>query len=243
MKYYRDLKLLISFKFTNGQNEYSMGVKIEESWADILKDEFDKPYFQQLISFVKDEYANQKVYPKGKDIFRAFDACPFDKVKVVILGQDPYPQINVADGLAFSCSRQDKAEKSLQYVHSAIQKTVENAQPSVNNLQYLADQGVLLLNTALTTQIGKPGTHQDYWKYFMAHLFNELSINKPNLVYLLLGKKAEQWEDLIDNESNVIKASHPASAAYAKQHEWDCNDCFNKVNEILASQELPSINW
>ena len=200
--------------------------------------------FVTLLDRLQDEVALDKRFtPTFKYVFKAFEECKYNDVKVVIVGQDPYPQINVADGLAFSCSRQGKTEKSLQYIHSAIQETVENAQPNVNNLQYLADQGVLLLNTALTTQIGKPGTHQDYWKSFMSHLFDHLSENKPDLVYLLLGKKAEQWADIIDNDDNIVIASHPASAAYAKQHQWNCNDCFNKVNEILASQELPSINW
>lgn len=212
-------------------------------WNTVLRMFIKSNDFTDLLDKLQEEVRNgHRFTPTFKYVFRAFEECHYDNVRVVVVGQDPYPQMHVADGLAFSCSRMGRTEKSLQYIHSAIQNTVENAQPSVQDLQYLADQGVLLLNTALTTRIGKPGTHQDYWKYFMAHLFNELSLNKPDLTYLLLGKKAEQWEDLIDN-SNVVKASHPASAAYAAKHEWDCNDCFNKVNEILASQELPSINW
>ena len=213
-------------------------------WNTALRMFIKSNEFITLIDRLKDDVVLDKRFtPTFKYVFKAFEECHYKNTRVIILGQDPYPQINVADGLAFSCSRQNKAEKSLQYIHSAIQKTVENAQPSVNNLQYLADQGVLLLNTALTTQIGKPGTHQDYWKPFMAHLLDYVRMDKPNIVYLLLGKKAEFWEDLIDQPDNVVKASHPASAAYAAKHEWDCNDCFNKVNEILASQELPSINW
>ena len=213
-------------------------------WNTALRMFIKSNEFIRLIDRLKDDVVLDKRFtPTFKYVFKAFEECHYKDTRVIILGQDPYPQINVADGLAFSCSRQDKAEKSLQYVHSAIQKTVENAQPSVNNLQYLADQGVLLLNTALTTQIGKPGTHQEYWKPFMAHLLDYVRMDNPNIVYLLLGKKAEFWEDLIDQPDNVVKASHPASAAYAKQHEWNCNDCFNKVNEILVSQELPEINW
>lgn len=212
-------------------------------WNTVLRMFIKSNEFTDLLDTLQTEVSNgQRFTPTFKYVFKAFEECHYDDVKVVIVGQDPYPQMHIADGLAFSCSRNPRTEKSLQYIHSAIQKTVENAQPSVQNLQYLADQGVLLLNTALTTRIGKPGTHQDIWKPFISHLFNELSLNKPDLTYLLLGKKAEQWEDLIDND-NVVKASHPASAAYAAKHEWDCNDCFNKVNEILASQELPSIDW
>ena len=212
-------------------------------WNTVLRMFIKSNDFITLLDRLQEEVALDKRFtPTFKYVFKAFEECHYDDVKVIIVGQDPYPQINVADGLAFSCSRQGRTEKSLQYIHSAIQNTVENAQPSVQDLQYLADQGVLLLNTALTTQIGKPGTHQDIWKPFMAHLFDELSMNKPDLTYLLLGKKAEQWEDIIDND-NIVKASHPASAAYAKQHQWNCNDCFNRVNEILASQELPSIQW
>ena len=213
-------------------------------WNTALRMFIKSNEFIRLIDRLKDDVVLDKRFtPTFKYVFKAFEECHYKDTRVIILGQDPYPQINVADGLAFSCSRQNKAEKSLQYIHSAIQKTVENAQPSVNNLQYLADQGVLLLNTALTTQIGKPGTHQEYWKPFMAHLLDYVRMDNPNIVYLLLGKKAEFWEDLIDQPDNVVKASHPASAAYAKQHEWDCNDCFNKVNEILVSQELPEVNW
>jgi len=213
-------------------------------WNTALRMFIKSNEFIRLIDRLKDDVVLDKRFtPTFKYVFKAFEECHYKDTRVIILGQDPYPQINVADGLAFSCSRQNKAEKSLQYIHSAIQKTVENAQPSVNNLQYLADQGVLLLNTALTTQIGKPGTHQEYWKPFMAHLLDYVRMDNPNIVYLLLGKKAEFWEDLIDQPNNVVKASHPASAAYAKQHEWDCNDCFNKVNEILVSQELPEVNW
>ena len=213
-------------------------------WNTALRMFIKSNEFIRLIDRLKDDVVLDKRFtPTFKYVFKAFEECHYKDTRVIILGQDPYPQINVADGLAFSCSRQNKAEKSLQYIHSAIQKTVENAQPSVNNLQYLADQGVLLLNTALTTQIGKPGTHQEYWKPFMAHLLDYVRMDNPNIVYLLLGKKAEFWEDLIDQPNNVVKASHPASAAYAKQHEWDCNDCFNKVNEILVSKELPEVNW
>ena len=212
-------------------------------WNTALRMFIKSNEFITLIDRLKDDVVLDKRFtPTFKYVFKAFEECHYKDTRVIVLGQDPYPQINVADGLAFSCSRQNKAEKSLQYIHSAIQKTVENAQPSVNNLQYLADQGVLLLNTALTTQIGKPGTHQEYWKPFMAHLLDYVRMDNPNIVYLL-GKKAEFWEDLIDQPDNVVKASHPASAAYAKQHEWDCNDCFNKVNEILVSQELPEVNW
>lgn len=213
-------------------------------WNTALRMFIKSNEFITLIDRLKDDVVLDKRFtPTFKYVFKAFEECHYKDTRVIVLGQDPYPQINVADGLAFSCSRQTKTEKSLQYIHSAIQKTVENAQPSVNNLQYLADQGVLLLNTALTTQIGKPGTHQEYWKPFMAHLLDYVRMDNPNIVYLLLGKKAEFWEDLIDQPDNVVKASHPASAAYAKQHEWDCNDCFNKVNEILVSQELPEVNW
>lgn len=212
-------------------------------WNTALRTFIKSNDFIDLLDNLQIEVQQGKRFtPTFKYVFRAFEKTPYDNVKVVVLGQDPYPQINVADGLAFSCSRQKRVEKSLQYIHSAIESTVDNAQPSVQNLEYLADQGVLLLNTALTTTIGKPGTHQHYWKPFMSHLLDHLNSEKPDLVYLLLGKKAEFWEDLIESDY-IIKASHPASAAYAKQHKWDCNDCFNRVNESLALQELPGIKW
>lgn len=213
-------------------------------WNTVLRTFIKSNDFIQLLNKLQLDVQNGRRFtPTFKYVFRAFEKCHYDNVKVVILGQDPYPEINVADGLAFSCSRQKRIEPTLIQIHNAINETVEKASPSNENLSYLASQGVLLLNTALTTEMLKPGLHQDYWKYFMSHLFDELHANKPDLVYLLMGNKAHEWEDLVDNGNNVIKVSHPGSGAYAKQHKWDHKDCFNRVNEILASQGLPSIKW
>lgn len=213
-------------------------------WNTVLRTFIKSNDFVQLINKLQIDVQNNKRFtPTFKYVFKAFEECHYNDVKVIVVGANPYPEINVADGLAFSCSRQTRLEKPLIQIHNAINETVENASPSNNDLSYLANQGVLLLNTALTTEINKPDLHQDYWKYFMAHLFDELHVNKPDLVYLLMGNKAHQWEDLVDNGDNVIKVSHPGSGAYAKEHKWDCEDCFNRLNEILALQELPEIMW
>ena len=199
--------------------------------------------FDDILSFLLREAQDGKRFtPKIKHLFKAFEVCPFDKVNVVIIGQDPYPQINVADGIAFSCSNFGKVEKSLDYMFKSIGKTTG----SINNdpdLSRWADQGVLLLNSALTTTIGKPGTHQLLWKPFMAYVLDYLVWNRPNLIYVFMGKKAQDFADLIPDNNYKIMVSHPASAAYNEQSEWDCEDMWNKINKYLEQNEKPRISW
>jgi len=199
--------------------------------------------FDDILSFLLREAQDGKRFtPKVKHLFKAFEVCPFDKVNVVIIGQDPYPQINVADGIAFSCSNFGKVEKSLDYMFKSIGKTTG----SLNNdpdLSRWANQGVLLLNSALTTTIGKPGTHQLLWKPFMAYVLDYLVWNRPNLIYVFMGKKAQDFADLIPDNNYKIMVSHPASAAYNEEPEWDCGDMWNKINKYLEQNERPRISW
>ena len=172
--------------------------------------------------------------PKFKDIFNAFKECPYNDLKVVIVGQDPYPQLGVADGIAFSCSKKDKAEKSLQYINKAIGK-------DYTDLRCWSNQGVLLINTALTVQINSIGSHYNLWKPFTTYLFDTINKVKPDTIFILMGNKAQEWQTLIPN-CTKIKCSHPASAAY-RGGDWDHNDVFNKANSLLEKQNKSLINW
>ena len=174
--------------------------------------------------------------PKFKDVFNGFYECPYDDLKVVIVGQDPYPQLGVADGIAFSCSIKGKAEKSLQY----ILKALEDEDGSVD-LRRWSNQGVLLINTAFTCEVNKIGSHYGIWKSFTEHVFENINRHNPDTIFILMGKKAEAWQTLLPN-CKIIKCSHPASAAY-RGGEWDCNDVFNKANTMLIKQDKTCINW
>jgi len=215
----------------------------ENGWGPQLINFIMTSDFDDILSFLLREAQDGKRFtPKVKHLFKAFEVCPFDKVNVVIIGQDPYPQINVADGIAFSCSNFGKVEKSLDYMFKSIGKTTG----SINNdpdLSRWSNQGILLLNSALTTTIGKPGTHQLLWKPFIAYVLDYLVWNRPNLIYVFLGKKAQDFADLIPDNNYKIMVSHPASAAYNEQPEWDCEDMWNKINKYLEQNERPTISW
>jgi uracil-DNA glycosylase len=198
--------------------------------------------FESILSFLlRDAQDGKRFTPPIKHLFRAFETCPFDNVNVVIIGQDPYPQINVADGIAFSCGIQGKIEKSLEYMYKSIQETtgIECTEPSLDRW---SSQGVLLLNSALTTTIGKPGTHQLLWRPFLVNVLDALIWNKPDTIYVFLGKKAQEYMDLIPDISCKIAIEHPAAAAY-KGAIWNYGDVFNKVNDCLALQNKPKIIW
>ena len=177
--------------------------------------------------------------PSLKDVFRAFTECPFDQVKTVIVGQDPYPTMGVADGISFSCSKTGKLQPSLRYIMGAINTTVYNQAkdtPQDVDLKRWANQGVLMINTALTCRIDKIGSHYDIWKEFFFMVLDVISTQKSEVPVLLLGKQAHVYSVYLNNP--IIKVSHPASAAYAKNQNWDCNDCFNKINEALKDNPI-----
>ena len=213
---------------------------LEESGWDSVKKLVESPMFDDIIiKLVNEVDKGRRFTPIYKDIFNAFLECPYKDVKVVIIGQDPYPQLGVADGIAFSCSNKGKAEKSLQYILKQITNSVDYT-PEQCDLRRWANQGVLLLNTALTVQIGKIGSHYTIWSGFINALLQELN-KRDDLVIALLGKKAEEYEMLLSNNT-IFKVSHPASAAY-KGGEWNSNDLFNKINEQLKLKNKSLINW
>ena len=205
------------------------------NWEKVLSPYINGLSFDYIVNSLADGVKKGRRFtPKFKDTFNAFIECPYDDLKVVIVGQDPYPQLGVADGIAFSCSNKGKAEKSLQYINKALGT-------DHTDLKYWSNQGVLLINTALTVEINKIGSHYGLWKSFTEYLFDTLNRHKKDLVFVLMGRKAEEWAPLLSN-MKIYKVAHPASAAY-KGGEWDCKDVFNKVNLELEKQDKTCIEW
>ena len=222
--------------------------KLKESgWEHVLAPYINGLSFDYIMNtLVKSVSEGRRFTPKFKDTFNAFIECPYDDVKVVIVGQDPYPQLGSADGLAFSCSKKGKAEKSLQYI---LKQTIGDYTdtgrvmytPEECDLRRWSNQGVLLINTALTVEVNKIGSHYGIWKSFTEYLFDILNKYNKNVIFILMGRKAEEWAPLIPN-NKIFKVAHPASAAY-RGGEWDCKDVFNKVNLELEKQDKTCIEW
>ena len=216
-------------------------------WADKLKGFIHSSDFDDLIQKLIDAKENGKRFtPPLKYVFRAFEKCPYNNVRVVIIGQDPYPQLGVADGLAFSCSLTETEQPSLKYIFNAIENTVFPDDPRVQDpdLKRWAEQGVLLLNSALTTEVGKPATQYDIWNPFLVYLLDILNYEQGSIIFILMGKKAHEFEDLLSPHHHIFKIAHPASAAYAGQ-VWDCQDVFNKANQVITEMNGPefTIHW
>lgn len=220
-----------------------MNVKIEESWQNVLQEEFEKPYFTQLVSFVKDEYTTQKVYPAGNQIFNAFEKCTFDKVKVVILGQDPYHGPNQANGLAFSVSEKVRIPPSLLNVFKEIKNDLGKEMPSSGNLERWAEQGVLLLNATLTVQAGKAGSHQKKgWEEFTDAVVQKVNELKEHVVFMLWGAYAQKKGAFIDEEKHlVLKAAHPSP--FAADRGFFGSRHFSKANKYLEEHGKEPIEW
>jgi uracil-DNA glycosylase len=174
---------------------------------------------------------NKKFTPPLKQVFRAFEECPYDNLQVVIIGQDPYPQLGVADGISFSCSNTNKLQPSLRFILEEVNRTVYDNEVIIEDLdlKIWSNQGVLMLNTALTTEVGNIGSHYDIWRPFTTYLLDWLNINKSELVYVYMGKKAEEWSSMTDDTNIKYFVKHPASAAY-NGSKWDSKDLFNKIN-------------
>ena len=222
--------------------------KLQESgWGDVLRLFLNSTDFEQLIQKLYTEVSvyDRRFTPGLKHVFRAFEQCAWSKTKVVIIGQDPYFTPGVADGIAFSCGLTEKAQPSLKYTFNAIDPNVEHDP----DLTRWANQGVLLLNSALTVQINKPGTHYDIWKDFMVYLIDQICAKKDDVLFVLMGKQAETFKPYIEkpvlgaSAHKVITVSHPASAAYQKAREWNGGHVFNDINEWLKSKDMQPITW
>lgn len=202
----------------------------------ILSDEFDI----LMHSLVKEASADRRFTPKIKDLFNAFIHCPYDKLSVIMVGQDPYPQVGIADGISFSCSKTMKEQPSLRYMFNYLEKCYENYDRNPD-LKRWSEQGVLMLNTAFTVQIGKIGSHYRIWKPITKMILDSINEENSNIPTVLLGKKAEEWHMRLHNQK-IFKVPHPASAAY-KGGNWDGKDIFNEINKHLKESKDTSIFW
>ena len=221
-----------------------MNVNIEESWKQVLSDEFNSIYFARLAAFVKDAYAKGVVYPPGKYIFEAFNRTPFDKVKVVILGQDPYHEPNQAHGLCFSVRKGVQVPPSLVYIYKELEQ--EYGTPFLNrdgDLTHWADQGVLLLNATLTVAAGNAGSHQGKgWEMFTDAVVAKLAEQREHIVFLLWGSYAKHKGAFINRKRHLIlEAPHPSPLS-AFRGFIGCGH-FKKANEYLSAHGLEPIVW
>lgn len=221
-----------------------MDVTIEESWKAKLQPEFDKPYFEDLIQFVRQEYKNKTVYPPGKMIFNAFDSCPFEACKVVILGQDPYHGPGQANGLCFSVNDGIPKPPSLLNIFKELKEDLDIPISQSGNLEKWAVQGVLLLNATLTVRAGEAGSHQKKgWETFTDAVITQLNAEKQGLVFLLWGKYAQEKGSIIDaSKHHVLKATHPSPLA-SKWGGWFGCRHFSQTNDFLINQGLEPIQW
>lgn len=217
-----------------------------ESWYKRLKPEFEKPYMQELAQRVSQRRLEWNVYPTKEDVFNAFKYCPFEKVKVIAMAQDPYHTADVADGLAFSSGIGWYLPPSLQKIYQAVEKEMHlglmlDQNPS---LKYWAEQGVLLINTILTVEQGKPKSHAGWgWEQFVKAALLELKNSGRAYVGLLWGKDAQGFREFIENDNSLIlEAEHPVYAA-RMMRDWDNKECFKKTNQFLTQRGLGAIEW
>ena len=220
-----------------------MDVKIDSSWKSLLQPEFEKPYFKTLTDFVRSEYQTKRIFPPGNLIFNAFDQCPFDRVKVVILGQDPYHGQGQAHGLCFSVNDGVEFPPSLINIFKEIERDLGKAMPANGNLTRWAQQGVLLLNATLTVQAHQAGSHQNKgWETFTDAAIRLLAEEKEHLVFILWGSYAQRKGEFIDTKRHlVLKAVHPSPLS-AYRGFIGCGH-FSEANRYLKEQGLSEINW
>ncbi|MGC4022981.1 MAG: uracil-DNA glycosylase [Cyclobacteriaceae bacterium] len=220
-----------------------MDIKIAPSWKEKLHHEFEKEYFGNLIQFVKQEYQKHTVYPPGKEIFRAFDSCNFDDVKVVIIGQDPYHGPGQANGLCFSVREGVRQPPSLVNIFKEIRNDLGKPIPASGDLERWANQGVLLLNATLTVQASAAGSHQNKgWETFTDAVIKVISDTKSSVVFLLWGAYAQKKGEVIDRSKHLVLMSAHPSPFSADRGFFGCKH-FSKANEYLRSKGLKEIDW
>lgn len=220
-----------------------MEVRLEQSWKELLKEEFEKSYFHELRNFVRSEYKNSTVYPPPKFIFNALDSLPVENVKVIILGQDPYHGPGQAHGLSFSVPNGVPLPPSLQNIYKELQSDLGLPVTKIGNLTRWTEQGVLLLNATLTVRAHQAGSHQNKgWEIFTDAIIHRLADYKPNLVFILWGNYAQKKASFVDNTKHlVIKSPHPSPlSAY---NGFFGSKPFSKTNDYLVSKNILPINW
>jgi uracil-DNA glycosylase len=220
-----------------------MDVKIESGWKNRLRSEFEKEYFVRLTGFIKDEYRNSKIYPPGALIFNAFDVCPFEKVRAVIIGQDPYHGPGQAHGLCFSVKDGVEFPPSLINIFKEIESDMGIPQPSSGDLTRWARQGVLLLNATLTVRAHQAGSHQKKgWEEFTDYVIKILNSEKKNIVFFLWGSYAQKKGESIDRSRHlVLESVHPSPPSASKG--FFGNRHFSRCNDYLVSNGIEPIDW
>lgn len=220
-----------------------MNVKIEASWKEVLKDEFEKPYFKNLVDFVKSEYQNYTIFPPGNRIFAAFEHTPFDETKVVIIGQDPYHGKGQANGLCFSVADGVVFPPSLQNIFKELNDDLGIPIPTTGNLEKWAKQGVLLLNATLTVREAQAGSHQNKgWEIFTDAVIEKLSAQRQNLVFILWGAYAQKKGTVIDRSKHfIVQSAHPSP--FSVYRGFFGSKPFSKTNEYLIKNEKGKISW
>ena len=220
-----------------------MDVKIESSWKNQLGDEFEKPYFKELADFVRNEYRTKKIFPPARLIFNAFDQCPFDQLKVVILGQDPYHGPGQAHGLCFSVNEGIDFPPSLQNIFKELKDDVGKEIPTSGDLTGWTQQGVLLLNATLTVRAYQAGSHQRKgWESFTDAVIHKINEEKEHVVFILWGNYAIRKGEFIDRDKHLVLTSvHPSPLSASRG--FFGNKHFSKTNDFLTAQGLGPINW
>lgn len=218
-------------------------VRIATSWKAQLNDEFEKPYFQELIHFVRQEYLTQTVYPPAREIFRAFDCCDFGKTSVVIIGQDPYHAPGQANGLCFSVRDGVRMPPSLVNIFKELQNDLGKPFPQSGDLERWARQGVLLLNATLTVRASSPGSHQHRgWEEFTDGTIRRISEAKENIVFILWGAYAQKKGEIIDRgKHKVIASAHPSP--FSADRGFFGSKPFSQTNDYLRNMGLQEIDW
>lgn len=220
-----------------------MDVRIAEDWKALLQEEFDKPYFAELVEFVKEEYATQQIFPPARDIFRAFDKCPLDKLKVVIIGQDPYHGDGQANGLCFSVNDGVDFPPSLRNIFKEVADDIGKPIPQSGNLDCWAEQGVLMLNAVLTVRAHEAASHAGRgWERFTDAVVRLIAEKKEGVVYMLWGSYAQKKGAIVDTTKNlVLKVVHPSPLSvyrgfFGSRH-------FSKANDYLVNTGKEMIKW
>jgi uracil-DNA glycosylase len=220
-------------------------------WGDVLKSFLLSSDMATILEKLHEESTDgRKFTPKLKQVFRFLEECPYDKLKLVMLLQDPYPLlgdggVTVADGIPMSCSNTRRVQPSLKFVHQAIAETVYPNEPYNYplDLKCWSNQGVLLLNIALTTTVGRTGVHYLLWRPFIIHLLDVLAWKNPGLIYAYIGKKAQEYMSITPSNTYKLTAVHPAYAAHQHLDKWDSGGLFPKINQILEKDGKTKIKW
>jgi uracil-DNA glycosylase len=220
-----------------------MNVKIAEDWKALLADEFEQPYFAELVGFVREEYSSRQIFPRGTNIFRAFDKCPFDKLKVVIIGQDPYHGEGQANGLCFSVNDGVQFPPSLRNIFQEVESDTGAPVPTSGNLDRWAEQGVLLLNSVLTVRAHEAASHAGRgWERFTDAVVREIAARREGVVYMLWGSYAQRKGAIADPARNcILKAVHPSPLS-AYRGFFGCRH-FSQANNYLVAHGKEPIVW